>query len=124
VTLRGNESEVISALAKEIQEIVDKENTDVYGMHISQKYHSMLQTHLRSVEQSTRTTILLPDRDHYDDYADPINAHRLRMDEANMIVKIIGTPDAFRQARSELDVSFLECGPSFVQLTKTSESHR
>ena len=102
VTLRGD-SQIISALAQKLEKFIDSQD-QVYGMHVSGGYHSMIGHQLRDIGDRTGTRIYLPTHKTFAKYADPVNSRKLPKGNSNSIVKIIGSRENYRKARSSLDV--------------------
>ncbi|KIM82093.1 hypothetical protein PILCRDRAFT_484718 [Piloderma croceum F 1598] len=101
VSLRG-QPEVINALAKEIQATITKRMPDIYSMLISPRYHcGEFHRSISKIQYKTKTLILLPGDGRYDDFGDPVD--KPKSGDSNSVVKIIGTLDAFMQARMDLE---------------------
>jgi hypothetical protein len=57
---------------------------------------------ISEIQYKTKTLILLPGDGKYDDFSDLVD--KLKTGDSNSVVKIIGTLDAFMQARMDLEV--------------------
>jgi hypothetical protein len=101
VYLRG-QSTVIKALAKEIQTTIHRTKVDIYSMCIPPRYHRELRRSISETQRKTKTHILIPGDGRYDDFNDPVDISK--SGDSKSIVKIVGTRDAFAQARDELKV--------------------
>jgi hypothetical protein len=72
-------------------------------MLISPRYHCReLHRSIIKIQHKTKTLILLPGDGKYDDFGDPVD--KPKTGDSNSVVKIIGTLDAFMQARMGLEV--------------------
>jgi hypothetical protein len=72
-------------------------------MLISPRYRRReLHRSISEIQYKTKTLILLPGDGKYDDLSDP--ADKPKTGDSNSVVKIIGTLDAFMQARIDLEV--------------------
>ena len=72
-------------------------------MLISPRYHCReLHRSISKIQYKTKTLILLPGDGKYDDFGDPVD--KPKTEDSSSVVKIIGTLDAFTQARVDLEV--------------------
>jgi hypothetical protein len=72
-------------------------------MLISPRYHCReLYRSISKIQYKTKTLILLPGDGKYNDFDDP--ADKPKTGDSSSVVKIIGTLDAFMQARIDLEV--------------------
>ena len=101
VYLRG-QSMVINALAKEIQTTIHRTKVDIYSMCISPRYHGELRWSISETQRKTKARILIPGDERYDKFNDPVDISKSA--DSKSIVKIVGTRDAYAQARDELEV--------------------
>ena len=75
---------------------------DIYSMLIPPQYHCReLHRSISKIQYKTKTLILLPGDGKYDDFGNPVD--KAKNGDSNSVVKIIGTLDAFMQARVPCD---------------------
>ena len=93
---------MINALANEIRRIIHATKRDVYFAFIPAQYHKELRWPIGEIQRKTKTLILIPGDREYDEFTDPTDMSKI--ENPNSVVKIVGTQEAFMQARAELYV--------------------